>query len=45
MVRKSFAEKEQKKWKKKQKKKSRLKQYVSLRSKGRHNNINLKPGI
>jgi hypothetical protein len=33
MVRTSFAEK-----KRKRKKKSRLKQYVSLRSKGRHNN-------
>jgi hypothetical protein len=33
MVRTSFAEKKQKKWKKK----IRLKQYVSLRSKGRHN--------
>jgi acyl-CoA thioesterase FadM len=33
MVRTSFAEKRQKKWKKK----IRLKQYVSLRSKGRHN--------
>jgi hypothetical protein len=43
MVRTSFAEKEQKKWKRKKKKrkrkkKIRLKQYVSLRSKGRHNN-------
>ena len=41
MVRTSFAEKNQKKrkrkWKQKQKKKIRLKQYVSLRSKGRHN--------
>jgi hypothetical protein len=37
MVRKSFAEKKQKKRKKKWKKKIRLKQYVSLRSKGRHN--------
>jgi hypothetical protein len=34
MVRTSFVEKKQKKWKKK----IRLKQYVSLRSKGRHNN-------
>ena len=38
MVRTSFAEKRQKK--KKRKQKIRLKQYVSLRSKGRHNNIN-----
>ena len=40
MVRTSFAEKKQKKRrkkKKKRKKKIRLKQYVSLRSKGRHN--------
>ena len=42
LVRTSFAEKEQKKWKRKKKKwkrkkKIRLKQYVSLRLKGRHN--------
>ena len=38
MIRTSFAEK---KWKKKQKKKIRLKQYVSLRSKGGHNYLKI----